>query len=147
MRDCSSMYCRLSVLLLSSCCRRFEMDLKKDSWVDGCGDAVDEVAVPPRFESLELWEELLRAPDDLLVGETGGDVVFDIELGGRVVVCAVGPGVEASEDASVWAGKVPELPSLIPGTDVPFARVGDVAVVGLGDGGVVEVVDAGMTSP
>lgn len=35
MRDCSSMYCRLRVLLLSSCCRRLCTDLKKDSWVEG----------------------------------------------------------------------------------------------------------------
>ena len=52
MRDCSSMYCKLRVLLLSSCCRRLCTDLKKDSWVEGCAGWADVLLGAARMESL-----------------------------------------------------------------------------------------------
>ena len=52
MRDCSSMYCKLRVLLLSSCCSRLCTDLKKDSWVDGCAGWADVLLGAARVESL-----------------------------------------------------------------------------------------------
>ena len=49
-RDCSSMYCRLRVLLLSSCCRRLWTDLKNDSCVEGCAGGAFVPLVGGRVE-------------------------------------------------------------------------------------------------
>ena len=46
------MYCRLRVLLLSSCCRRLCTDLKKDSWVDGWAGWAFVLLGAARVESL-----------------------------------------------------------------------------------------------
>jgi len=76
------------VLLLSSCCKRFEMDLKNDSWVGGCeGAANDEVAVA-RVELLDAVAEVLSSAGALLITDITGTVALGTETDGDVVPSA-----------------------------------------------------------
>jgi hypothetical protein len=63
------MYCRLRVLLLSSCWRRLWTDLKKDSWVEGCaGWAV----VPLGAGRVELVVGVLLFEGDMVAVSSRG---------------------------------------------------------------------------
>jgi hypothetical protein len=63
------MYCKLRVLLLSSCCRRLWTDLKNDSWVDGWAGWAVVLLGAARVELLVVV--LLLGTDEVVASSRG----------------------------------------------------------------------------